>query len=129
VLAFFEAQAASLLGTLITAVLALDRAGDVDPAQLLDVMIQHTVAKQVVPGVGEEPERGGNVGTDGGAFGPRCAFPGTPCHLFLHLRGHLIQWDIADALLLGHTTPPNRLWRTSTLATIESGKRLPIGTL
>src|SRR4029077_19696663 len=56
--------------TLIAAILALHRARHVEPAQLLDGMIEYAVAEEIVPGIGEEPECGRHVGTHGGAFRP-----------------------------------------------------------
>ncbi|MDQ2896671.1 MAG: hypothetical protein M3Y09_13670 [Actinomycetota bacterium] len=61
VLAFHEPELLPFLGALVAAVFALHRPRDVHPAQLLDRVIADTVAEQVVPAVGEEPEGGGNM--------------------------------------------------------------------
>src|SRR3954462_15996733 len=41
--------------TLITAILALHRARHVEPAELLDGVIEYAVAEEIMPGIGEEP--------------------------------------------------------------------------
>ena len=57
----FDQRAAGrrLHRALVAAILALHRARDVEPAQLLDGVIEHAVAENVVPGIGEEPEAAG----------------------------------------------------------------------
>src|SRR3712207_5070106 len=71
VLAFDEPERAALLRALVAAVLALDRARDVDAAQLLDAMVEDAVAEDVVPAVGEEPEARRDVRADGRALRAR----------------------------------------------------------
>src|SRR6478609_2665116 len=87
--------------TLIAAILALHRARHVEPAQLLDGMIEYAVAEEIVPGIGEEPECGRHVGTHGGAFRPGRALTLASFHLLAHLRIHLFERDVADPLF-GH---------------------------
>src|SRR6266568_5526933 len=86
----------------VAAVLALDRAGDVDPAQLLELVVTHAVAEDVVPRPGEEPETGGDVCADRGAFRPRRALARAPVHLGAHLVVHLRRGHVADALVVRH---------------------------
>src|SRR3954449_12641645 len=93
--------------TLIAAVLALHRARHVEPAQLLDGMIEYAVAEEIVPGIGEEPECGRHVRAHGGAFRPGRAFTLAAFHLLAHLRIHLVERHVADPLF-GHGCPPFR---------------------
>src|SRR6202158_5729820 len=63
---FFDQPGPSRLHrALISAVLALDRLGDIDAAKLLDAVIEDPVAERIAPGIGEGPEDGGHVGADG----------------------------------------------------------------
>src|SRR6185437_375816 len=102
VLALGEACGCGRGRALVTAVLTLDRAGDVDPAQLLDLVVAHALTEDDVPRPREEPEAGGDVGPDRGAFRPRCALARAPLHLGPHLVVHLVQGHVADALLVRH---------------------------
>src|SRR5215831_600222 len=90
-----------LLRALVAAIFALHRARDVEPAQLLDGMIEHAVVEEVAPRIGEEPERGRHVRAHRGALRPRRSLALATPHLFLHGGVHLLERDVADALL-GH---------------------------
>ena len=46
---------------LIATVFALHRARDIEPAQLLDCVVENAVAENVAPGIGEKPEAGGHM--------------------------------------------------------------------
>src|SRR5258708_7027971 len=70
VLAFGEAGGRGRDRALVAAVFTLDRAGDVDPAQLLDLVVAHPMPEDVIPRPGEEPEAGGDVRPNGRAFRP-----------------------------------------------------------
>src|SRR5262250_1868292 len=102
VLTLFQAAGRRRYRALVAAVFALDGAGDVDPAQFLDLMVTYAVPEDVGPGPGEEPEAGGNVRPDRGAFRPRGTFARATFHLGPHLVVHLVQRHIADALLVRH---------------------------
>src|SRR5262249_14049555 len=66
-------------------------------------MIEHAVLEQVAPRVGEEPEARLDVGTDRRALRTRRAFALAALHFLAHVRVHLLQRYVADALL-GHCT-------------------------
>src|SRR5262249_58712889 len=102
VLALGEAAGRRGHRALVATVFALDRAGDVDPAQLLDLVVTHALPEDVVPGPGEEPEAGRHVRPDGGAFRPRGAFARAAFHLGPHLIAHLVHRHAADPLLVRH---------------------------
>src|SRR5438045_1233023 len=56
---------------LIAAILALHRARDVTPAELLDAVVAHALAEYGLPGIGEGPECRGHVGANRLALRPR----------------------------------------------------------
>src|SRR5260370_29392496 len=86
-------------GALIAAIFALDRPRHIEPAQLLDGVVQHAVTKEVVPGPGEKPECRWHMGTNGRTLRPRSAFPLATFHFATHLCVHLFQRHVADPLL------------------------------
>src|SRR2546426_11683365 len=71
---------------LVATVVALHRAGNIKPAQLLDGVIAHPVLENVPPRVGECPKCAGDVGAHRRAFGPRRAFALAALHFLAHLR-------------------------------------------
>src|SRR5918995_576504 len=71
VLALDEPALPTGLGALVAAVLALDAAGYVDAAELLERMVDDAVAEQGIPRVGKEPERRRHVRANGRALRPR----------------------------------------------------------
>src|SRR6476620_4344206 len=73
-------------------------------------MIEDAVLEQVAPRVGEEPEACLDVGADRRALGTRRAFALAALHFLAHLRVHLLERDIADALF-GHPS----ILQTSTI--------------
>jgi hypothetical protein len=64
VIRLVEPLPSSLDGPLDPSVLTLDRLGDVNPTQLLDLVVEHTLEERGPPGGGEGMEDGGNVGPD-----------------------------------------------------------------
>jgi hypothetical protein len=85
---------------LVAAVLALDRARDIDAAQLLDRVVGNPVLEHVAPGARERPEHGRHVGADRLAFRPRRAFAPAAIELGQHRRvGDGGGINIADARL------------------------------
>src|SRR5258708_22257821 len=91
---------------LVPAVLALDRFGDVDAAELFDAVIEHSVVEHVAPRLGEGPEDGRHVGSDRLTLRARSALASTPLQLFQDLGIFNRSWtQIADPLL-GHKPPP-----------------------
>src|SRR4029077_16722266 len=83
----------------IAAIFAGDRTRHVEPAQLLDGVIEHSSAENVVPGFGEEPETSRHVRADRGALRPRRAFALAAFHLGAHPRVHIFERDVTDSLL------------------------------
>jgi hypothetical protein len=71
---FHENGAERFGRALIAAVGAVDGFGNVETAEFLDGVIANTVDEGIAPGVGERPEDGRNVGTNGVAFWARSAF-------------------------------------------------------
>ena len=71
-------------------------------------MVENAVAKNVVPGVGEEPKAIRHMGPNGAAFGAGCAFADTALHFLAHLRSHVLKRDIADSLFVCHRCPSFR---------------------
>src|SRR5262249_14321891 len=86
---------------LVAAIFAGDRAGNVEAAQFLDRVIEDAIAENVVPGVGEKPETGGDMRTDGRAFPPRRTFALTAPPFPPPLWVPFFQRDVANPLL-GH---------------------------
>src|SRR5207247_533678 len=80
---------------LVATIVALHRAGNIKPAQLLDGVIAHPVLENVPPRVGECPKCAGDMGAHRRAFGPRRAFALAALHFLAHLRVHPIQREIA----------------------------------
>src|SRR5918999_1523321 len=102
VLPLLEPRLAAALGALVAAVLALDAVRDVDAAQLLDGVVDNALAEQVAPGVGERPEGGRHMRANRGALRPRRPLARAALHFGPHLRRHLLQRHVADALRSGH---------------------------
>jgi len=102
VLPLGQALRPGLLRALVPAVLALDRARDVHPAQFLDGVIAYPVAEDRLPGPGEGPEAGGHVRAHGRTLRPRRALPPAPVHLGPHLVVHRLERQVADPLLVTH---------------------------
>ncbi len=71
VVGFGEPLPSSLDGPLDASVVAGDRLRDVDPTELLDLMVEHPVDEGVSPRVGERMEYCGNVRSDRLALGTR----------------------------------------------------------
>jgi hypothetical protein len=84
---------------LIAAIFALDRARHIEAAQFLDGVVEHAVAKEVVPGFCKEPERGRHMGANRRAFRTRRALAPASLHLGPHRGVHALERNIADALL------------------------------
>src|SRR5581483_1360750 len=90
--------------TLIAAIFALHRARYVESAQLFQRVVGDAVSEQIVPAVGEEPERCRNVRAYGRALWPRGAFTLAALHLLAHVLVHRFQRGVANSLL-GHGVP------------------------
>jgi hypothetical protein len=73
VMGFGEPVLSSLDRSLDASVLAGDRLRDIDPAQLLDLMIENPIEKCRAPRLGEGVQDRGDVCADGLAFGSRRA--------------------------------------------------------
>jgi hypothetical protein len=73
VVSFGEPVLSSLDRSLDASVLTRDRFRDVHPAQLFDLMIENPIEKGRAPCSGEGVQHGGDVGSDGLAFGSRRA--------------------------------------------------------
>src|SRR5258708_20085525 len=111
VLGLVQALFGGLDRALVAAVLAVDRARDVHPAQLLDAVVAHAGAENALPGTGERPEAGRHVGPDRAALRPGRSLPPAPLHPGPHLEIHLLKGHIADALPGSHRglLPPGHL--------------------
>ena len=72
VVLFSKPLPSSLDGPLCPSVVAVDRLRHVDPAQLLDVIVENPVEKRRAPRLGECVEHGGHVGADRLALRTRC---------------------------------------------------------
>src|ERR1700680_4510055 len=86
-------------GALVPAELALHGSRDVHAAQLLDGVVTDIAVEECLPRVGEGPESGGYMGAHRGALRPRRAFTRAAVHLLLHALVHLVERDVADAVL------------------------------
>src|SRR5262249_56688872 len=113
---------ARLLRALVAAIIALDRARDVDAAELLDAVVRHAVAERVAPGIGEGPKDGRHVRAHRLAFGSRRALAAAALELGEHRRiADRGRVDIADALR-GHRVPPGGSgWRGPQAANLGAG--------
>src|SRR5438552_6385546 len=103
---FHDPRARSLDRALVAAIVTLHRARHVQSAELLDGVVAHTLVEQVAPGVRKGPESRRHVGAHRRALRPRRALALAALHFLLHLRIHLFQREIADALLAAHAMSP-----------------------
>src|SRR5690242_1875078 len=102
VLSLAQALRPGLLRTLVPAVLALQRAGHVDAAELLDGVIADAAAEDRLPRSRERPEARRNVRPHRRALRPRGALAPASLHLGPHLVVHRVEWQVADPLLAVH---------------------------
>src|SRR5262245_43239448 len=96
------AGAGGLDRALVAAVIALHRARHVQAAQLLDGVVAHAAVEEIAPGVRECPERRRHMRAHCRALRARSALAPAAVHLLAHLVIHLLQREIADALLCRH---------------------------
>jgi hypothetical protein len=109
VLIFAEAFPSSLDGSLYASVLALDRLGYIDPAQLLDPVVAHAVPERHVPGLRERPDDGRVMRADCLALGPGRSLAarliqiakdlgiGYRCRVYVRDAGHAISSGVLYA--------------------------------
>src|SRR5690348_1830160 len=102
VLPLAQALGPGLLRTLVSAVLAVHRAGHVHAAELLDGVIANSVAEDRLPRPREGPEARRNVRAHRRALRPRSALAPAPFHLGPHLVVHCLDRQVADPLLAIH---------------------------
>lgn len=96
VIGFGEPVLPSLDRSLDTSVLAGDRLRDVDPAQLLDLMIENPIEERRAPRLSEGVQDRRNVGSDGLTFRSRRAVRPTVLDDLAIFRIQRIQICIAD---------------------------------
>src|SRR5262249_16878515 len=109
VIVFDQSSARTFHRTLVAAVFAFDRARDVNPTQLLDVVVGDAFLEHGAPAVGDRPESRGPMRAPGLAFGPRRTFAPAAVEFRQHVRildGRGI--DVADARL-SHFVPPDAM--------------------
>src|SRR3954471_18262390 len=97
-----HAGASGLDRALVAAVIALYRARYVEAAKLLDRVVAYATVEQIAPRIREGPERRRYVRAHRRALRPRRALTPAAIHFGLHRRVHLLQREIADALLCRH---------------------------
>src|SRR5687768_5437679 len=100
VLCLHETRLGSLERTLVAAVLAIDRSRHIHPAELLDVVITHTVLENVAPRMGERPEASRHMGPNRGTLRTRRSLAAAPIEFFEHGRiRNRGRVNVTDALL------------------------------
>jgi hypothetical protein len=84
---------------------------DIDPAKLLDRMIDDLFMENGLAGLRKGPERGWHVGADRLTFRVGCVSNTATLELRLHVRVcNCFRVDIADALFLHVESPSQRGW-------------------
>ena len=128
IVVFLQAGLRRLDRALVAAELAQHRARDVDPAQLLDLVVGDAVLEHVAPGIGERPEHRRHMRADRLAFRPRRALARAALEFGQHggiLDGRRV--DIADARFTASAFPlssfiaPARLTERGSSAALVSG--------
>ena len=104
---FLQALLRALDRPLVAAVLAFDRARDVDAAQFLKRVVEDAVPEDVVPRVGEKPEARRHVRAHRGALRPRRALARAALHFGAHRVVHPVEGNVTDSLF-GHVASVNK---------------------